>query len=166
MYKQTPIINFSDLKNDIRLELTVVGYQFPDESLDNWCLLNATISQENNVFVVNDPAIEAIDLVNILDWFKCIHNRQLPRYATLTFIEPCIEFNFIACCESYVRIAISLNNEMQPDFKFKQFGITLENCNLCFDLNLNDFNLIISNLESLVQLYPFRRKNLSVPYYW
>ncbi len=45
MYKQTPIINFSDLKNDIRLELTVVGYQFTDEPLDNWCLLNATISQ-------------------------------------------------------------------------------------------------------------------------
>lgn len=157
MSNQNPVLKFSDSENNIELELSIVGYQFPSDSTDNWCLLKASISQVDNIFVVNDPALEAMDLVAILNWFRCLSNRQLPRYGTLTFTEPCITFEFLACQENSVRIAISLSNEMQPDFKFKQFGIVLVDCSLCFDLDSNDFTQIIKNLEALIKLYPTRR---------
>lgn len=158
MHKKDPVLNFSDTKNNIKLELSIVDYQFPNNKTDNWCLLKLNLSQENNIFITTDPAIEAMDLIDIINWFKCLSNYKLPKYGNLIFIEPCIEFKFIACHKDCVRISISLNNEMQPNFKLKQFGMTLPDHSLCFDLHSSDFYSIISNLESLLDIYPVRSK--------
>jgi len=152
------MFNLKNTENDIELDLRIVGYQFPDALEDNWCLLKAAVRQGEKFIDISDPALEADDIVSILSWFVRLSEHKLPRFGLLSFIEPCIEFEFLACDKYSVRISVNLNNEMKPNFELSQFGITSNNWNIVFDLNEDDFKSIIAGIEEAMQQYPVRVK--------
>ncbi len=153
------MIEFCDDENDIKLKFNIVRYQFPEleVGLDaNWCLLKIEVTQDNNRFQKIDPALETHDLTLIYDWFKCLSEDRLPRYAHLQFIEPCISFKFLARSNDTIRIAIILDFELKPNFDLVQFQTKFSDWSIIFELTDVDFQEILSGLEQIIKKYPIR----------
>jgi hypothetical protein len=91
-----------------------------------------------------------------MGWFKCLAERKLPRYAQLSFTEPCLEFEFLTCRDHSVRISINLSHEMKPNFDLNQIGFPPSDWRLVFDLGANEFSKVISDLEAVLLKYPVR----------
>ena len=153
------MIKFHNSENDVELELCITGYQFPMSPNDNWCLLKITVMHNGQSFEAEDPALETTEIVSLLNWFKRLSEHRLPKYGLLSFVEPCIEFEFISCKDKLVTISINLDYELKPDFNLTQFGSIYEHWNMRFDLNFNDFERIINELEVVLQKYPVRGKS-------
>lgn len=145
-----------NVENKIELALSVEGYQFPDTPKDDWCFIKVIVKQGDDSFEAIDPALETTELLNILEWFRCLAARKLPRYARLSFTEPCWEFEFLACKDSSVRISISLSHELKPNFDLKQFGLSPSKWKIVFDLGANEFEKVISGIEATALQYPVR----------
>lgn len=145
-----------NVENIIELSLEIVGYQYPEINKDDWCLLKAIIKQENERCELVDPSLEATELVQLLDWFSSLSEGRLPRYAHLTFTEPCISFKYLAFTGDVVRIAIVLGHELTPSFKMKQFGKKSEAWSVVFELNGLAFNKILSGIKGALERWPIR----------
>src|SRR3990167_2672445 len=141
------MIELINVDNKVQLELTVEGYQFPDSSEDNWCMVRCFVKHGEHSFEVYDPALETRDVQSIHDWFLCLAELQLPRYAKLSFTEPCLEFEFLACRNDSVRIAINLSRKLKPNFSLNQFGLSRSDWRVVFELNANEFEKAISGIE-------------------
>ena len=47
---------------------------------------------------------------------------RLPRYATLSFTEPCLALEFLARDDAGVRFAVHLCGKLRPPFPLRQLG--------------------------------------------
>lgn len=153
------MFKLSNVENKVALELAIEGYQFPDSPKDDWCLVKVIVKQGEDTFEAVDPALETTELLRVIEWFRCISRRKLPRYARLSFTEPCLEFKFLACTDDAVRISIHLSHELKPNFKLKQLGLSLSKWNVVFELGENEFNEIISGIEAALQRFPVRNQS-------
>ncbi|MCB1777644.1 MAG: hypothetical protein KDI50_09425, partial [Candidatus Competibacteraceae bacterium] len=133
------MFKLSNVENKIELSLSIEGYQFPETQNDDWCLVKVVVKQGKDFFETIDPALETTELLVILEWFKCLAEPKLPRYARLCFTEPCLEFAFLARKDDSVRIAIRLSHEMKPSFDLKQFGQLFSEWEVIFELKKNEF---------------------------
>ena len=84
-----------NLDDGVHLAFGVIGYEFPDMA-DDWCLVRVAVWQGAEAFEAVDPALEATELAAIRDWFRALAADRLPRYATLSFTENCLAFEFLA----------------------------------------------------------------------
>lgn len=150
------MIQLTNIDNKVNFECKVTGYQFPEIADDNWCFLNVIVTQGQNKFETSDPALEVNELKDIHEWFSSLSERQLPKYAGLTFTEPCISFEFLSCKNDIVRISITLSHELMPNFKLEQFKSEQPDWCLVFDLNMSDFKAILNGLETTMNRYPIR----------
>ena len=150
------MFKLSNVENKVGLELSVEGYQFPESPKDDWCFVKVIVRQGKDTFETVDPALEATELHGILEWFRCLSERKLPRYARLCFTEPCLEFEFLACTNSSVRISIHLSHELKPNFDLKQFGLPPSEWSVVFELRENEFNKVISGIEKALLRCPAR----------
>lgn len=150
------MLSLKNTESNIELELSIQGYQFPEDPNDDWCLIRAIVTQNNHRFEVMDPALDTTELADLLAWFKRLAMHKLPRVAHLTFTEPCLGFEFLAYHHNLVRIAISLSNEMIPNFQLTQFGMLFPDWRIVFDLTPDDFRTIVSKLESALSEFPIR----------
>ncbi len=148
-----------NIENHVRLKCEVVGYQFPDSPKDDWCLLKVEIKQGNQIFEKIDPALEATELVELCEWFQCLSENRLPKYAQLTFTEPCISFEFLSCKNEQVRISVALSHELKPDFELEQFQSTHSDWVIVFELNSKDFEKTIYGIGAATNQYPSREKS-------
>jgi len=150
------MFNLLNVENKVELELSVENYQFPDSPKDDWCFVKTVVKQGDDTFEVIDPALETTELLSMLEWFRCLAGRKLPRYARLSFTEPCLEFEFLACRGDSVRIAINLSHEMKPNFDLKQFGLPPSEWKVVFELEKNDFDKVIPGIEAAIMRCPVR----------
>ena len=153
------MLNLTNIDNKVQLGLSITGYEFPEQPGDNWLMIMVTVAQAEKVFESADPALQTTDLVDLHDWFECLSSNRLPRYSRLTFIEPCLEFEFLAREESTVRIAIKLNHELKPAFNLEQFGRASENWSIVFNIGKSEFSGILKSLSLAIQQYPIRSKS-------
>ena len=145
-----------DVENKVELALSIEGYQFPGSPTGDWCFVKVIVIQGDNAFEATDPALETTDLLSTLEWFRCLAKRKLPRYSRLCFIEPCLEFEFLACDDSSVRISISLSHELKPNFDLEQFGLSTAEWKVIFELGATEFEKVISGIEATTLQYPVR----------
>ena len=150
------MFDLMNLENSVQLKCDVIGYQFPDSARDNWCLIKAVVKQGEEIFEVVDPALEATEIVTLYKWFKCLSSRELPRFACQSFTEPNLEFEFLACKEETVRIAIHLELEMKPEFKLKQFKSISKKWDVVFELTPDDFKSVLTGMEFAMEQFPIR----------
>ena len=150
------MFKLSNVEGNIDLTVAITDYQFPESLSDNWCFVKLAVKQGQDTFEVLDPTLETTELLIIREWFACLNERTLPRFACLCFTEPCLQFDFLASSESSVRISINLNHELKPSFDLKQFGRTSSKWNLVFELGVNELNQIISGLDEVLQRLPIR----------
>ncbi|AWF80220.1 hypothetical protein BTJ40_05015 [Microbulbifer sp. A4B17] len=150
------MFKLSNVENKVELELSVEGYQFPESPKDDWCFIKLIVKQGKDTFEAVDPALETTELMRILEWFRHLSERRLPRYTRLSFTEPCLEFKFLACTDSSVRISIHLSHELKPNFELKQFGRPPSDWRVVFELKEKEFNKVISGVESALLRCPVR----------
>lgn len=141
----------------INFRCEIVGYEFPSELEDNWCLLNVGVKQAENEFTSTDAAITTKELDRLYEWFHCLSEFKLPAYANISFLEPCIELRFLKYHEGTVRIAVNLMRELKPDFPIDQFRRESPNWNIVFELSNDDFQLILSGIDGAREKYPKRQ---------
>ena len=153
------MFELSNVENNVQIECKITGYQFPANTKDDWCLLKVAVRQDTEYFELIDPAIESSELKNLHTWFTCLAERRLPRFASLNFTEPCISFDFLAYSNDIVRISINLSHELKPEFKLKQFGLTDNNWNIVFDLDVYEISKILNGIRQTLDLFPERSEN-------
>ncbi|MET1255630.1 hypothetical protein [Aliikangiella maris] len=150
------MIKLKNIEGKVSLSIEVVGYQFPESEKDDWCLLKVQVEQDNDSIELIDPAIETTELAQLLLWVSSLSEGRLPRYAHLTFIEPCISFNFLSFKDDIVRISITLSHELKPNFPLIQFGNESSEWCIVFELNENQFTNIRNGIKSTLERYPIR----------
>jgi hypothetical protein len=93
------------------------------------------VQQGSRSFEKVDPALEAHDLQRIRNWFRALAELRLPRVAHLTFIVPCLSFDFLASNERGVRFAVHLGAELRPPFPLEQLEMVDKDWAIvfCFD---------------------------------
>lgn len=146
-----------NVENTVNLQLDIVDYEFPNGS-DNWCLLKIIVQHHNKIFEKIDPALEVSDLYIMHRWFNALAQGYLPSHSVLYFTEPCLELSFISYNneDEIVRISITLNCELKPDFALDDPCNLIEDWTLYFDLSKNVFASILKNIEQWIRDYPLR----------
>lgn len=116
------MLDVTNIDRNVRVRCEVTAYQFPRSAADDWCMVRVAIEQGPDSFDRSDPALEAGDITKVRDWFGALAEDRLPRYAHLTFIEPCLSFRFLARESGGVRIALDLAAELRPPFPLVQLS--------------------------------------------
>ena len=150
------MLELINVEKKVQLRLDAVGYQFPEDPHDDWCLIKLHVQQGAKIFKKTDPALEATELVRLLSWFECLAENRLPRFSELAFTEPCIGFSFLAYHEGTVRISIELDFELKPDFELEQFGCSHSEWCIVFELTPSDFDNAIRGLTEAIKRHPIR----------
>lgn len=153
------MIELTNIEHNVILKCDIVGYEFPDSPGDNWCLLRVEVRQGNKSFERIDPALETTELLDLCEWFRCLSESRLPRYSRLTFTEPCISFEFLACKDDQVRISVELSHELKPDFELEQFQSKHSEWTIVFELNSKDFEKTLTGIKEAINQYPMREKS-------
>ena len=150
------MFNLINTDGNVELICDVVGYQFPDDMDDNWCLLKVSVIHLDNTCELIDPALETTELIQLLEWFSCLAGNGFPKCLYLSFIEPCISFEFLAIERNFVRIAIHLKGELKPSFKLKQLESESNTWSLIFDLGEGELEQVVAGINAATQHYPVR----------
>jgi hypothetical protein len=151
------MIDLMNSESRVRLKLAIIGYQFPRQRTDNWCLLDVEVTQGDRVFHAVDASLETFDLVGIHEWFLRLSERRLPRWAELTFTEPCLSFQFVSCSDDAVRIGIQLSHEIRPKFALEQSGLRSRRWNVVCELRDEQFEGILEGVAAAIERFPTRR---------
>ena len=152
------MFELNNIENKVSINCSVAGYQFPDNPKDDWCLLKVLVQHNGAVFEKIDPALETQELVRMYQWFECLSKNMLPRFACLSFTEPCIGFEFLAYNKGIVRISIGLGHELKPPFELEQLRSKSSEWNIVFELDESDFNRILTGIDTAIKKYPTRSK--------
>ena len=153
------MIELTNIENKVSFICEIIGYEFPDIPDNDGCLLRVRIKEGDNFFEVVDPALEATELIYIFEWFQSLSKNRLPRYAHLTFTEPCISFNYLSIKDDIIKISVELSHELKPDFKLDQFGFYDFEWDIVFELSSVDFKQILKSINTTILKYPRRGKS-------
>jgi hypothetical protein len=151
------MILFTNVEGRVSIELGIVGYEFPFDTADNWCLLDTKVTQGSRIFHCVDPAVETSELISMRDWFHCLLSRTLPQWGRLWFTEPCLSFEFLSRKDDVVRVGVGLQAEMRPNFRLNQFGRRSQKWNIVCELHNDDLRSIVAELTSSMQKFPIRK---------
>jgi hypothetical protein len=81
--------------NGHRLELELLGYQFPaiedDERDSNWLNIRISATNDQGSWNATDPSIGTVEVAELADWLEAIAEREEPA-CELEFIEPNLAF--------------------------------------------------------------------------
>lgn len=150
------MIDAKNVEDTVHLNCRVIGYQFPDDPQDNWCLVRVEVHQGSKTFLKVDPALETTELPDLRAWFSALANDRLPRFSHLTFTEPCLSFEFLAKEAGGVRFAVHLSHELRPNFRLKQFSRSTRDWSMVFCLTPERLSGIVDELDATILKFPDR----------
>ena len=150
------MLELANTDETVHLKCEVLGYQFPDAERDDWCMIRVQIRQGDASFEGVDPALEAIDLPSIRDWLMCLKNGRLPRWAHLTFTEPCLGLEFLAREQTGVRIAVHLGGALRPPFPLEWLGMAWDSWQVVAVLDRDELGAMVAGVERTMSQFPVR----------
>jgi len=102
-----------DCINNQFVELSVLGYEFPEKTDDewdsNWLLIHINVVSNEKQWDITDPAITSFELKWLIDWINNISENKIEKYKWMDFTEPCISFELINNFDSRMLKAFSLS---------------------------------------------------------
>ncbi len=143
----------------VQFRCAIVGYQFPESQADDWCLVEVALEQGPDTFQTVDPALEAADLLRVRDWFHCLATERLPRRAHLSFIEPCLGFEYISRSDAGIRLGVHLAAELAPPFPLTQFSATSRQWQIVFELDSSSLLGVVAELDDTIRRFPIRSRS-------
>lgn len=89
-----------------RVELTVLGYQYPaitdDEWDSNWLNIQIHAQDERGSWTATDPCLLTTDLTYLAEWFEATASRQSQQ--RINFLEPNLAFEIAAIGDEDVTV--------------------------------------------------------------
>ena len=152
------ILDALNIDGGVHLQCSVAGYQFPKKLHDDWCFVRVAIRQGSRVFEKIDPALEAHDLSRIRNWFRALADLRLPRVAHLTFVEPCLGFEFLGHDEHGVRFAVHLGAELRPPFSLEQLSEISKEWVVVFRFDAQQLADVASAVDTLCETFAVRSR--------
>lgn len=105
-------------QNGHRLELELLGYQFPtiedDEWDSNWLNIRVSATNDRGSWSATDPSLATVDVAQLADWLETIAERK-EATRDLEFIEPNLAFELAETNES-VRLRAWFELELRPQW--------------------------------------------------
>lgn len=118
--------------NGESVSLTVISYQFPNETSEywdsNWLIIAGTIRAGNRRWIFRDACLTASEAPGISAWLRSVAadeiepstlDPELGWSPSLTFLEPNLAFSVAPADRLVVRVHFSLESA-PPEFTFEQ----------------------------------------------
>lgn len=106
--------------NNQKVELKIIGYQFPDAKNDSsdseWLKIFLDVQSNLGNWQTIDSSLTAPEVKELIRWFKDLSTDKEVEYTELYFTEPNLEFNFIKGEDEIKNIKIIFNAESKPKF--------------------------------------------------
>ncbi|MDO4687039.1 MAG: hypothetical protein Q4A92_10875 [Corynebacterium sp.] len=138
--------------SESRAVLEIVGYQF--QSADSFCDANwlevgvQVDSADGTSWKTVDPALCTFELVDLASWLGDIQRGQC-TVSECTFLEPCIEFEYLGGCDVLVRFQWELAAPGYEDVGYE----------LVFSLSEEEFQTLIAEVEQAIFMFPVRGRS-------
>jgi hypothetical protein len=155
----------------IKLQIELIGYQFPELENDGWLNVRLTLECHTNKWLVTDPALETLEVREFLDWLAEVADnldafarwKHINRLSTRQFFtEPCLGFEVFSGHPTGMPVTfrIYLAAECLPS-EPATFGIIDPipgegEAWLDFGVDEAILREIIEDLQSQLALYPVR----------
>lgn len=156
------IFKNESLKLEFRFSIT--GYQFPGIESDtdgNWINVKYECFYRDNQFEVVDPSLLTNELKEIYNWFDLKSKNQIPKYTSLSFLEPNLEFILYGYNNNTIRYGIKLGLEAKPPFRIEEFSISDDEDEdhefiMIFESSLDDFKMYSELFSKLCEEFSQR----------
>ncbi len=141
-------------RDDTSLELSVVGYQFPetiDDGWDsNWLIVSGRVSHPRGSWTFMDPCLTTFELERLASWLDDVAaGRPAPKSA---FTEPNLMFRYESGPEPMIEVDVAYESappwilgEPRPE------GVTLH-----FPISMNNPRLAADELRNFIRQFPVR----------
>ncbi|AKF86795.1 hypothetical protein SAMN05443572_102408 [Myxococcus fulvus] len=100
------------------LRLDIVGYQFPDGTVDslNWLLLRFTVQVPGQEpWTKVDPSLETRELLSLARWFEGMGDANMRGHRpSIFFTEPNLSFSLVPVKGGKRRLRVHLDAESRP----------------------------------------------------
>jgi len=146
-------------QNGHRLELELLGYQFPtiedDESDSNWLNIRVSATNDQGSWTATDPSLGTVEVAQLADWLKAIADGD-EAARELDFIEPNLAFELAETNES-VRLRAWFELELRPRWSPAD---EVPARDLCVDLELSrdDLRAAAESLRDELGRFPPRAR--------
>jgi hypothetical protein len=139
------------------LEITVAGYEFskldfeipPDEDTLNWLNIILKAKHSQGTWTATSACLQTWELADLIQWFEQIAGNSADK-GSVSFIEPCLNFQIIA--KSPPIVQISMSAEFRPPW-IKGFW---DSVSMDFSLDSDTATVIVNSLRAQLAQYPER----------
>jgi hypothetical protein len=140
----------------LRLELSIVRYQFPPEAGDslNWLMIAGQVSHPRGSWSFLDPALETQEVRALCNWFELVAAATTIQQPQMLFIEPNIALRHCAD-ELDASIVVRLAYESAPPW-CEDRSDRIAGIELAFPLASNDPRGCAEALRIQLASYPAR----------
>ena len=94
---------------DTTLELTVLGYQYPDVTGGgwdaNWLIVRGSVKTAEHEWTFADPCLTTWELQHLVRWMESIGGAD--AHPTVAFTEPCLAFSYEPAPAASIRVRLS-----------------------------------------------------------
>ena len=101
------------------VDFRIVGYQFPQIDNDhydsNWLIIEVRVESNSGKWVASDPALLTFEFQEIIDWLEAIYQQPKTTAPFLDFIEPNLQFEFLAYEDTNFQIRMRFDYELLPE---------------------------------------------------
>lgn len=153
-------VPFVSLRGDGHaLTISVIGYQYPDETEfpdSEWLTIEVSGENAGQTWTRRDPAIIANDLKHIANWFRALHAGLGLPVNPMGFWEQNLAFNYRGeTRENKHQVDIWLDYEFKPP-GFKPEPGAPQECVLSFELSRSEIQAIAEATEEAARRFPVR----------
>jgi hypothetical protein len=144
-------------ENGDRLEVTVVGYEFPaiegDEYDSNWLNIRISATNDRGSWTATHPSLTTGDVATLADWLQAIADEKDVN-AKLGFLEPNLSFELV---DRNDRVRLRAWFELESRPRWAHSAIAGER-DLCVDLVLrrDDLRAAAASLRAQLRRFPPR----------
>ena len=159
----TDCIIFQNLAYNLEFRLSILGYQFPHITTGwdaNWLVTRTECDYNNHTCIREDPSLLTSEIQHISTWFRTISHNNIPRYVSLGFLEPNIEFILYAHINERIRFGIKLDFESKPPFTIEE--LTIEDSDdeaefvMIFEYSCEEMSHFADKFKTFSETYPQR----------
>lgn len=137
---------------DALLELTVLGYQYPDLVSGgwdaNWLVIQGRVNANGQVWTFADPCLTTWEVQQLIEWMGVVEGGQAGR--TLTFTEPNLAFAQVATPVPAVRVRLS------HEAAFPWVTGDHKPTEIMCPVALNDWPAVVRSLRDQLAAYPVK----------
>jgi hypothetical protein len=142
-------------KDGQQVELRILGYQFPTETIDqwdkNWLRIYLNVKTKVGHWQTVDPSLTTWEIQELIGWFNNLSQGKEVEYTEMIFVEPNLSFELLKKSENFSTIQLRFNAESKPQSadEDKEYSVN-------FQFSNEELETIASDLNNELSKFPVR----------